>query len=244
MNLPALYGELAGWWPLLSSPDDYAEEAGIYVRAIRDACTARPQTVLELGCGGGNCAQHMKAAFELTLVELSPGMLAVSRAANPECEHLLGDMRDVRLGRVFDAVFVHDAISYMTSEADLRRAIETAYAHCRDGGAALFVPDRVRETFQPSTHHGGHDGEQRSLRYMEWVRDPGPDATTYVADFAYLLQEGDAPPRVVQDRHTFGLFPQETWIRAIGEAGFRPSVVPIERGEDDLDGALLFVGTR
>jgi hypothetical protein len=25
--VPKLYGELASWWPLLSSPDDYAEEA-------------------------------------------------------------------------------------------------------------------------------------------------------------------------------------------------------------------------
>lgn len=29
-----LYTELATWWPLLSHPDDYEEEAGIYVEAI------------------------------------------------------------------------------------------------------------------------------------------------------------------------------------------------------------------
>jgi hypothetical protein len=47
----------------------------------------------------------------MTLVEPSVGMLAVSRALNPDLEHVQGDMRTVRLGRHFDAVFVHDAIA-------------------------------------------------------------------------------------------------------------------------------------
>ena len=32
----------------------------------------------------------------------------MSRSINPECEHVQGDMRTLRLGREFDAVFVHD----------------------------------------------------------------------------------------------------------------------------------------
>jgi hypothetical protein len=55
---------------------------------------------------------HLKARFAMTLVDLSGEMLAVSRRFNPECEHLQGDMRTVRLGRAFDAVFVHDAVDY------------------------------------------------------------------------------------------------------------------------------------
>jgi hypothetical protein len=35
-------------------------------------------------------------------------------------------MRTVRLGETFDAVLVHDAISYMTSEADRLSVFETA----------------------------------------------------------------------------------------------------------------------
>src|SRR6185503_21114943 len=114
-------------------------------------------TVLELGRGGGNNASQLKARFEMLLVEPAAGMLALSRVLNPECEHVQGDMRTVRLGRQFDAVFVHDAVAYMTTEADLRMVIETAFVHCRPGGAALFAPDHIRENFRPSTDHGGHD---------------------------------------------------------------------------------------
>ena len=77
-------------------------------------------------------------------------MLELSRGLNPGCEHLLGDMRTLRLGRTFDAVLIHDAVMYMTSEADLRAALETAFVHLRPGGAAVVAPDCVRETFRPS----------------------------------------------------------------------------------------------
>jgi hypothetical protein len=41
-------------------------------------------------------------------------MLALSMTVNPECEHIEGDMRTLRLGHTFDAVFLHDAVMYLT----------------------------------------------------------------------------------------------------------------------------------
>src|SRR5580765_7132183 len=122
--MPKMYEELASWWPLLSSPADYVEEAAFYERTLAAACQRPLRTVLELGSGGGNNASHLKARFQMVLVEPSAGMLEVSRALNPECEHIEGDMRTVRLGRQFDSVFIHDAVAYMTTQSDLRMAID------------------------------------------------------------------------------------------------------------------------
>jgi SAM-dependent methyltransferase len=225
---PRLYDDLAAWWPLMSAPFEYAEEAAAYQNALLKACARPPRTLLELGSGGGNNASYLKARFDLVLVDRSPGMLDVSRALNPECEHVEGDMRSVRLHREFDLVFVHDAIAYMTTEADLRRAITTAYVHCAPGGAALFAPDHFRETFQPSTEHGGNDGVDRALRYLAWIWDPDPADCTYLVDYAYLLRERDGSTRIEYDRHTEGLFTRADWLRLIGEVGFRAEVVPFE----------------
>jgi trans-aconitate methyltransferase len=110
-----LYTELGNWWPLLSPPEDYFDEAEFFHRVLAEASLPPAPTLLELGCGGGNNAVHLKAHFAgVTLTDLSPQMLAVSRALNPDCEHLIGDMRTLWLGRAFDVVFVHDAIDYMT----------------------------------------------------------------------------------------------------------------------------------
>jgi SAM-dependent methyltransferase len=217
---PSLYGELAGWFHLLTSPQDYEEEAGMYRRTILESAQAPVRTVLELGSGGGNNASYLKAEFEMTLTDLSEEMLEVSRSLNPECEHLLGDMRSVRLDRRFDAVFVHDAVDYLTTREDLRAGMETAWVHCRPGGVALFVPDYVRDSFAPGADHGGHDGDGRGLRYLEWQWDPDPGDDTYVVDFAYLLREG-TEVRAVHDRHVCGLFGRDEWLDLLREVGFR-----------------------
>lgn len=221
-----MYHEIAGWWPLLSTPQDYAEEAA-FIRGILKAAVVGPlRTLLELGSGGGNNASYLKDDFQLTLVDLSEKMLEVSQQLNPQVEHLQGDMRQVDLGRTFDAVLIHDAIMYMTSPEDLLAAMQTARRHCRPGGAALFIPDYVQETFSPGTDHGGHDGDGRSLRYLEWCYDPDPDDQTFVTEYVYLLREAPDQVQVLRERHTEGLFPRQLWLDLIGAAGFEAQVLP------------------
>jgi trans-aconitate methyltransferase len=228
----------------MSAPPDYEEEAALYQRAILAACERPPRTMLELGSGGGNNASHLKARFQMTLVDLSAGMLDVSRALNSECEHVQGDMRTVRLGREFDCVFVHDAVAYMTTEADVRQAIDTAFVHCRPDGVVLFAPDHVRENFRSSTSHGGHDGDDRALRYLSWTWDPDPADTTYTVDYAYLLRDRAGTMQVIHDRHVEGLFSRADWLRWLSEAGFVPQVVPIEHSELEPGSYQVFVGHK
>ena len=238
-DLPRLYSDLAAWWPLLSAPEDYAEEAEVYRRTLVGSSQIPVRDVLELGSGGGNNASHLKAHFSMTLVDHSPAMLEVSRRLNPEATHLEGDMRSVELNRRFDAVFVHDAITYITSEADLSAVVTTARAHCRPGGVALFVPDFVTETFRPGTDHGGHDGKGRAMRYLEWRWDPDPSDTTYLADMVYMLRQ-DHEVSVVIDRHVLGLFPTRIWLSSLECAGFRTRFETIDLSDGDV--LHLFVG--
>jgi SAM-dependent methyltransferase len=238
---PRLYRELASWFHLLTAPEDYAEEAAAYRDLMERAATGSVETVLELGSGGGNNASHLKRHFRLTLVDVSPEMLDLSRSINPECDHVVGDMRTVRMGREFDAVFVHDAVDYLTMREDLRAAMATAFIHCRPGGVALFVPDHVRETFHPGTDHGGHDGPDRALRYLEWTWDPDTSDTTYVVDFAYLLRDRSGV-RVEHDRHLCGLFERRTWLGLLEDAGFEPRVQVADYGGDR--GIEVFVARK
>jgi len=237
------YGDLAAWWPLISAVEDYAEEASLFASVLRDHVDPL-RTVLELGSGGGNNAWHMKAGFAMTLVDLSSAMLAASRAINPDCEHLEGDMRGVRLGRTFDAVFVHDAIDYMTTESDLRRAMETAFVHCRPGGVALLVPDHTAEAFEPGADHGGHDGaDGRAVRYLEWSTDPDPSDTWIVTEYAFVLRETDGSVEVAHETHRTGLFPRNDWLRLLTEVGFDADAIP-EVTTEDRPPRDLFLGRR
>jgi len=236
-----LYGELAEWWPIFQSPEEFKEEAAYFARTLKESSNPKPRRVLELGSGGGNNAFHLKAHFEMTLVDLSPGMIAVSQAINPECEHLQGDIRKIRLGRTFDAVFVHDAICHMTTEADLRAVMRTAFEHLKPGGVALFVPDEVTETFAEETDHGGNDADRGSVRYLQWITDPNPRDNTYVVDFAILIRDVEGQTRLVHDRHTLGLFARAKWRSLLREVGFTLKPINAEFAEFGRD---VFLGRR
>lgn len=239
-----LYRDLAEWYPLLTQVEDYAEEAAFYLRLFEAHCQRPPRTMLDLGSGGGHNAAHLKAALSCTLLDLEPAMLALSGRLNPECEHLQGDMRSVRLGRVFDCVLLHDAVNYMTSRSDLAAAIATAFEHTAPGGVAMFQPDFVAESFTPGCESGGSDGNGRGLRCLEWRWIPDSSTEMYVTDMAYLLRDTNGDASVIHDRHLMGLFPRAVWLDLISAAGFSPLVVPFDHSSCNDAGREVFLGLR
>lgn len=241
MSEPLLYDELVAWYWLVDPTLDHADEAQSYRSALLRGATPRPETLLELGSGAGNNAFHLKRDFRCTLTDLSEAMLGLSRQLNPDCEHLQGDMRTLRLGRTFDAVLVHDAVMYMTSEADLRSVAETAFVHTRPGGACVFAPDCVRETFVEQTNLiEGEDGN-RALRAIEWSWDPDPSDCTTRAEYVFVLRDGEQV-KTVHDRHLEGLFSMETWKALLGAAGYSVELTP--RALDDGTSDEVFLCRR
>jgi SAM-dependent methyltransferase len=239
-----LYEELAEWWPLISPPAEYADEA-VYLAAVLGAVSggtdsggtdsggvdsgrAGPDavpTMLDLGSGGGHNATHLKRHFAMTLVDLSEQMLTVSRQLNPECAHVRGDMRTIRLDQAFDVVLVHDAVDYMTTEDDLALAIETAFRQCRPGGIALFVPDHTAESFRAGYGAGegtggGSDATGRQASFREVASDPDPGDDWIQVEYEFRLRSADGTIAVVRETHQLGAFSRAAWLRLILAGGF------------------------
>ncbi len=237
------YGDLASWWPLISPFSEYEGEA-TFLRTLFPATSDLRMTMLELGSGGGSNAFYLKRDFTMTLVDVSPQMLEVSTNLNPECEHLQGDMRTLRLGRVFDTVFVHDGIDYMTTEADLRAALQTAFEHCSVGGTAIFVPDATTEIFMPDCDVGGTDGDDgRAVRFMNWTHDPDPTDSWIATEYAFVLKSPSGSVTAVHETHKTGLFDRATWMRLLEEVGFDAHRV-VEITDDEYTPRDVFVATR
>jgi SAM-dependent methyltransferase len=237
------YSELAPFWPLVSPVEEYADEAAWIAHAIAGRAPSA-RTLLELGSGGGHNAFHLKSRYALTLTDLSPAMLELSAQLNPECEHLVGDMRTLRLGRTFDVVLAHDAVDYMTTEADIEAAVETASRHLAPGGLAVFLPDHVTERYEPGTECGGRDGpDGRGIRYLEWMSEVPPGETLGTTHYSFLVREPNGAVRSVYEAHPFGLFPQATWVRLFERCGFDVEVVEEETAEERHP-RLMFVGRK
>jgi SAM-dependent methyltransferase len=238
-----MYGDLAHLWPLVSPPEDYAGEARHWREALRAHLGPGRHSILELGVGGGNNLSHLTAEFDAAAVDLSEGMLAHSRRRNPSVDHHVGDMRTVRLGRTFDAVIAHDAISYLRTEDDLRATFATAAAHLRPGGLFVCAPDWFQETFRsPSVDVHGPRGDAASdageLTFVEFVHDPNPADTTIEVVYVFFRRRGGRVD-VEEDRHTLGLFPLATWLALLGESGFRAGTRPYPVHEDGHEAWLL-----
>lgn len=237
------YGELAPWWPLISPVEEYAEEAGEFARVLSEA-RVRVNSLLELGSGGGHNAYYMKRAHRMTLTDLSDGMLGLSRRLNPECEHVRGDMRTLDLGRSFDGVFIHDAVHYMLTREDLAAAIATAYRHCAPGGVALFVPDELRESYEPSTDCGGTDAaDGRGVRYLAWSYDPDPDDDLSTTHYSFVMREASGQIYTHTETHLSGLFSRQTWLDLLEAQGFRPETVK-EQTSEERPGREMFLAHR
>jgi SAM-dependent methyltransferase len=241
-----LYGELASWWPLISPPEEYTQEAAYLAAVLSSTAAISVRDVLDLGSGGGHVAVHLRDQFSMTLTDISAGMLAVSAALNPQCRHVQGDMRTMRLAERFDAVLAHDAIDYVTNTDDLGQVIGTAYAHCRPGGIAVFVPDYVKDEFRALTGSGGGglDGSGRQARFREKTWDPDPADDWVQAEYEFVLTEADGTVDVIKEKHRLGAFSREVWRRLLADAGFVLGAGYAGRSLPGKPPANLFVGHR
>jgi SAM-dependent methyltransferase len=143
----SVFSRYARYYDLLYRDKDYASEAR-FVHSLIRRFAPGASSLLELGCGTGVHAQHLAAlGYELHGVDSSPGMLdqAKARLAGRDAEETsrlsfsLGDIREIRLDRSFDAVIsLFHAMSYQVANEDLRAACSTARIHLSPGGIFLF----------------------------------------------------------------------------------------------------------
>jgi hypothetical protein len=81
------------------------------------------------------------------------------------------------------------------------------------------------------------------MRYLEWVWDPDPSDSTYLADYAYLLRDETGNVRALHDRHEEGLFSQQTWREVLAAVGFETTIIPFTHSEVEHE-SVLIVGAK
>jgi hypothetical protein len=128
--------------------------------------------------------------------------------------------------------------------------IGTAFAHCRPGGIAVFVPDHTAETFHPGSGGGGSSdatGRQGSFRERAW--DPDPADEWIQVEYEFVLRAADGTVQVVRETHRMGAFSIQTWLRLLSGAGFGGqaccgAVGPIGEVAGGRKPGNLFIGRR
>ena len=163
----------------LYASKDYEGECDRIETAFRQS-TREVHSVLDLGCGTGNHAIPLaRRGYRVWGVDRSAGMLQRARAKaakeRAEVEFALGDLRDVRLERSFDACIVMFAVlGYQTTNQDVTAALETVGRHLEPGGIFVFdvwngtavLTDQPRERSRTVP-----DGARRLIRVSSGTLD-------------------------------------------------------------------------
>ena len=231
-NQRRLYGDLAWTWPIISSREEYVQESEEFCQLIRQYSQIEAKTLLNLGCGGGHNDYTLQRHLQLTSVDISDSMLASARRLNSDVTYLAGDMRTLRLPQMFDAVVAFDSISYMLTCDELRAAFITAFVHLKPGGVFATYQEISPRTFEQNhvRYQVGTEGDVEIVFIENWY-DPDPTDSTVEVTFVYLIRRGGRL-QIETDRHLWGIFEVETWLRLLREVGFDVTHVPGEMPQD------------
>lgn len=244
MKTNRMYHEFAHLWCLFSHPSHYKKEASFWKESLQKRLGSdKKHKLLELGVGGGNNLSHLTPYFDATAVDISPSMLDNSKKLNPSVRHLVGDMRTFEIDEIFDAVIIHDAISYMTTLRDLSKTFGVAWKHLRPGGVFMTSPDYVTETFV-DCDIGKHrsENEEITLCYSEFFHKIKDSMYEYLFTY-YIKNKKSGRLSIEHDRHYCGLFSKASWIDALKSVGFSVELdeYPVH---DDCRQSWLFVGVK
>ena len=135
----SVFGAYSNYYNLFYKDKDYVGEAG-YVDAIIKKYASGSDSILDFGCGTGLLDVELaNLGYNMTGVDISEKMLEIARSRHSTQEFILGDIREVRVGRCFDVIVsLFHVMSYLTTNHDLEAALLSARAHLAPGGLLIF----------------------------------------------------------------------------------------------------------
>ncbi len=224
MSFGTLYARA---YDLLYREKDYAAEAA-YVDAEIRRVAPEARSILDLGSGTGRHAVcFAELGHTVHGVERSADMLALSTAGAPDrVSFAHGDLRDYRADRQYDAVVsLFHVFSYLPTDDDVWRGLETARAHLPAGGVLAFDywygPAVLRD--KPSRRARRVNGD--TLR-IERVSAPTllPEENTVRIDYRLTLEDREtATVEEANETHSMRYFFTPEIDGFLQAAGFRPA---------------------
>lgn len=133
----ATYDLLAAHYDAVTG--DSAAEAA-FVHGIIEQCHGQAATLLDVGCGTGGITALLAGAYQVSGLDISPGMLAVARQKLPGGTPLyLADMTSFRLNAKFDVIVcAYQGVNHLLSPSAWESFFDCVYDHLNEGGLFVF----------------------------------------------------------------------------------------------------------
>lgn len=194
-------------------------------------------TLLDVACGTGTHAGYLCKYYQVEGTDLNANMLKAARKKHPDIRFTQGDMRSFDLSRQFDAVTcLFSAIGYMTTKADLAKAIKNMSRHLQPGGVLLVEP-----WFTPGQWKLGHvttlQVDKPELKIIR-MSHSGKKGKVSIIHFEYLVGTPKGIEHIVEQLD-LGLFSHEEYVHAFERAGLDTTHDP-----QGIIGRGLYIGRK
>jgi ubiquinone/menaquinone biosynthesis C-methylase UbiE len=143
MTTDQSFGQVAPYYDELMKAVPYRMWVSYYLLLLAHQ-QLKPRSILDICCGTGTmCEMLTREGFEMSGVDLSPGMIAEARRKAKRkklaIDYAIGDAAEFDLGRKFDAALsFFDSLNNILEPARLQSAFERAAAHLEPGGSWIF----------------------------------------------------------------------------------------------------------
>ena len=165
----------ARWQQLAAAGESVHGEADCLCRLCPTDPAGPPTSVLDAGCGTGRVAIEMAArGYDVTGVDLDPGMLDTARTKAPDVDWHLADLLDVDLGRRFDLIALPGNVMIFLAPGTEAAVVANLQRHLRPGGllVAGFQLGPGKLTLAAYDDHCAAVGLELQHRWSTWDGDP------------------------------------------------------------------------
>ena len=137
MTIMATYDRLAPHYDAVTG--DSSTEAAL-IRDILERRHGRVATLLDVACGTGAITAPLARAYQVSGLDIAPGMLAVARAKLPgDVPLYLADMTSFTLSTRFDAIVcAYQGVNHLLTLSAWQSFFGCAYRHLNPGGMLVF----------------------------------------------------------------------------------------------------------
>ena len=216
---------------------DYAREAEIIDRLVKENSKTKGRKLLDIACGTGRHIEYLKDKYECEGLDLSPHLLKAAQKRNPECKFMQGDMMFFDLGYWFDAVIcLFSAIGYVRTWDALQSTLARFAAHTAPGGVVIVEPWLFPENFNEG--HMVMDTVDQPKYKVSRISTSHRSGDISMINFYFMVGKHGKVEHW-ESRSELGLFTQSDYAEAMKGAGLE-----VTFDEEGLWSRGLFIGRK
>ena len=232
-----MYAGTAKLYDRIYAFKDYSDEVAKITQIVEETLETGGRRLLDVACGTGAHLEYLKRRFDAEGLDVSPELLAVARARNPELTFHQADMREFALDTRYDIVTcLFSSIGYMTTRTDLHCAIQRMTDHLVPGGILLVEPWLTPNVWKAHTVHALFVDEPE-LKIAR-VKTSFTEGGRSVFDLHHLVGTPEGTEHIVE-HHELGLYTVEEMVEA-----FRAAELEADYDPEGLTSRGLYVGRK